>query len=111
MEGLERDLNCLRVLLPQNPTVLEIGSGSGLVSSYTHRLLAATHPLDINVADADSYIPFHVSTYAVDLNPYAVEASRATLERNATPGEVRQSDLAVAVADELHGMHTRNIIT
>jgi methylase of polypeptide subunit release factors len=104
MEALERDLNTLRTILPSTPVVLEIGSGSGLVSSYIHRLLAAsTISHDNEHYDGQSSEFFKPRSYAVDLNPHAVAATRATAELNATPCTVRESDLDEAVKDELSG--------
>ena len=142
MEAMERDLNTLRILFSsgtddnnanaaendlskritgtKQPLILELGPGTGIISSYTARLLTAAPVLtttrdndttttnnnnDIQPSTETTPTPFPTKSHpnetfsprviALDLNPVAVTMTKKTFEVNNqdTPTEVYESDL------------------
>ncbi len=105
MEAFERELNVMRFLLPRSPALLEVGPGSGILSTYLKLLLKRSTPLTCAPCASDAsavcqgcgnLASFNPLSMAADLNPTAAQFSHMTLSRHepSTPYAA-----AAAVAD------------
>ena len=84
MDALKLDLVFMRSRLSAAPLCLEIGIGSGIVSSYLSRLLAGRG--------------FFLAT---DKNPKAAAVARQTFARNRVRGDVVLTDLVAGLEHRL----------
>lgn len=81
MDALWKDRTMLNSVAITAPLLLEIGSGSGIISTYLH---TAVLPLQECIS------------YATDINPKAAAATTGTFTRNAVRGEVILMNLSSA---------------
>ncbi len=105
MEAFELDIPVLQALLPPSPLTLEIGVGSGILSSYASIVIRNLHPITFQdekkeIKDIEK---FKVTSIGVDINPDAVRIANLTFENNNVSGRVYESDLTNAVQNIVKG--------
>ncbi len=89
---------------PEAVQALEIGCGTGILSTYMYTILSRIpwcKSLDAEGSSPSSQPSYRAHVTAVDINPAAVRIASETFRRNSVHGRVVESDLTCNVKDTL----------